>query len=855
MGVRFRGYIQSTHTKTNYTVELWDTTYTSTGVTEIKLFGEGFQITYEGQGDEIYAPIKGSACKVFAGITRDSAGTLLQEWIENSVLATKEDLYHVAIYEDTNLYWFGVILPSLGNEPDDSKPYDFVIQATDGLARLKDKEFELAKTAYYPDNSIGRYTFSELIYEVLKASPLYMATTQSILFSTAVGYYEDGMPAKADNIDPLAYSSIRPNTFVILEENKEPEGQSYYDVLVQICESWGMRCILSGGIYRFYQVQSYNDDGVQRWERFYARSTGNYVLSDNFTGYEEDLEATDIPTPINGNQWEFYDPLKYVFLKFPFGKAYNMLNETGEMPLSGSPSRYTYETRLRDNIVGGAGVRLNFSTTLGFYIKGVTSTTPADVVIRIQIKIGTWYLKKDILGANLSWTNNSTDVFEMLVPNVIKSELFVNIAFQTPELPSGTHNSNNFYIRVPDITIASGSGAGLAYSTSQYVVTRVIGSTSLKFSSSGNANEDTYFEYIAGNTASPINSYDLELPETTIGESNDVSNPGNIFTSPDGINFSPSTAKWRLEDTGTSYQFGMIRVRDVLTSQIVAIRKYQGGLIGSMIYGHSSLAYSGKRYILNGATYNAMNERWDGEWIEVSYSRASFEEIQGATNQAGSGGEQQLRREIGDLSNRDNIGNNFVNSFITQQQINYITTGVSGATTQIPVDLFSDVVRKDDYLRIMTPDGGGNFVIHATADTTGSFVDIDSVTFSNFVPENSYVMFDLADIIERVRLGNQAFFTMSTSQTLKAFAQIVNADTDGITLTLPSASACLVNNKTCEITIKNTCSGSSDTIKVQVSSGYIDAAGTTELDIAQTHAVTFFTDGTNWFIKCSFKHP
>ena len=842
MGVRFRGDLKTTHSNKKYTVELWDSTYNSTGVTELTLFGEGFQITYEGQGDEIYAPVKGSACKVYAGITRGAEGTLLQDWIYQSVLTTQEDLYHVAIYDETSLYWLGVILPSLGNEPDDSRPYDFIIQATDGLARLKDKEFTLALTTINVN-----YSFTQLIYEILKSTPLYTNTTQQLLFSTAVGYYESNMQAKSGDVDPLAYSAIRPATFAILEENKEARGKSYYEVLQEICASWGMRVMLSNGIYRFYQVQSYQNDSETRYERFYSRSTGGYLLYDEFTDptYNKVLSSTSIPSVINGNQWEFYDPLKYVFLKLAFDKTANMLDELASMPIVGS--KYTYTKTLNNSIVGGAAKRLNFAMVINLLLP--LSTNGYSCFVNIKLKVGNNYIRKPS-GSNITdWSTNSNSAHVVFYPNLTQGLNSLNLAFQTPDIPSGSHSTNTFTI---DVLIIE-NNINTTLSTSSYSAQRLLGSSMLKYNSSSNIQDETYFEYIAGNTSSPINSYDIELPETLIGDGVDESNPGYVYVSPDGVTFVPSAGQWTCEEVGSPYEFGMIRVRDVLTAQIVAVRKYQGGLIGSEIYAHSRLQYLSKLYILNGATYNAMNEKWDGEWIEIDYVRGSFDVIDDEV-QPGGGGDTQLRREIGDVNTRDAIGNNYTQSFIKQQKVNLISTGVDGAVSSLPVNLFTEKAREGDYLRIFTPDGGGNQVVRVSADSTGSFVSIDATT-ANF-PESSYVFFDLADIIDRVRLGNVKVYTVNATTYLEPFSQNVVNTLDNATIYLPSAAESFKNDRSVEITLKTHVGSGSGTGKTIVNGNGadIDKTGDNTLNLSNNHSITLFTDGVIWFIKASFKH-
>jgi hypothetical protein len=275
-----------------------------------------------------------------------------------------------------------------------------------------------------------------------------------------------------------------------------------------------------------------------------------------------------------------------------------------------------------------------------------------------------------------------------------------------------------------------------------------------------------------------------------------------------------------------------------------------------MINAHNSIEYDGKIYLINGAVYSAMNERWEGEWIEVDYARASWQEIQGATAQAGQGGDTQLRREIGDISYRDNLGNLQLKSVISQQEISVLTNEATGTFSSINFGVLSYEVREGDYLRILTPDGGGNEVVRATADSTGSFVSIDTTTTTGGLPEGSAVLFDLTDIIERVRLGTVKVFTFDDDVILEPFSQNVVMTVEDKTVTLPLISECYSNGRSVEICIKMNDGTSSHSGSINVDgNGYeIETSGTTEVSIKNLDAMTFFTDGFIWQVKNNHKN-
>jgi len=62
-----------------------------------------------------------------------------------------------------------------------------------------------------------------------------------------------------------------------------------------------------------------------------------------------------------------------------------------------------------------------------------------------------------------------------------------------------------------------------------YVVGRALGTTTLLYNSTVANNKEAYNLYQATNTASIINSYDLNLPDAMFGEPFDNSNPGALY--------------------------------------------------------------------------------------------------------------------------------------------------------------------------------------------------------------------------------------------------------------------------------------------------------------------------------------
>ena len=666
MGVRFTSSFYSTLQNVYWTCDLIDINYPSTGVSQaIELFGEGFEINYQQQSDERFAAIKGSDCNLNCVITDNQTGLNLLNWINSTINATKEDQYFLNIKKNGEPFWYGVILSDLNTRQDESRPFQYTITATDGLKRLSTKPLQIVTDEIA--NYTGRIRFTTFLYEILKLTPLYLSDV-TVLFSTAVNWYEDIMGDVESYKDPLEYTKIAANTFSVKEENEERVSMTAYEILEAICEQWGMRVMLSEGYFRFYQVNSYEDEATTKYERYYERTSGGFSADAIFDGYSVDVLNTNFPYVQSGGQFQWFAPLKNGYLKMPFVQL-NMLDEGDSMPLvtiPSGPSNYIYGQNLRDNIVGGSGKILNLSGALNLNIK--TSTTiKADyfVEVRIKLKIGNNYLKYNSLNKTNEWTANSADRAIIQYNLVQQGWSILNYAIQTPTLPSGTHNSNEFEIKVSDIYTQTFSGSSRTWSVivltanTNYEVLRCIGRTSLVYNPSSSNENEQYFQYIGGNTSTPVNSYDVEFNDALFGETPDSSYPGRLFVSSNNTTFFQSTSKWRINGVGSAFDFNILRVREVMSGQFRPCLKYQNSILGQLLP-HNAIEYAQFRLIYNGGTFSAMSDKLNGEWFAVSLDRPSFAEIQGATAQAGNGGETQFQRQLGEIG----VDVQYVNAYL-----------------------------------------------------------------------------------------------------------------------------------------------------------------------------------------------
>ena len=662
MAVRYTGSVVSLNNDTTYTFGIYDSTYVGSP-TEVEISGDGFQLTYERQGDERFAAVKGSKCDLFLKVTDDAIGTDLQSWITGTLLANNEDKFQLVIYRAGVLFWVGNILHDLSGRADASKPYDFVLSATDGLARLKDFEFTYATT------NNDKYKMTEYIFEVLKETPLYKLNISTALYSTCVEWWEDSMPARAANKDPLDFTKVHCYAFTNFDEKKqERTAKTYYEVLEEICKAWGMRVMMTGGIFKFVQINNYEDDGTTKYARLYTR-TNAYDSNSALASALTITSTSPIRETLAGNQWNYFPPLKNVFRKFPFDNK-NMLN--GRTTLS-------YSQNLPANLIGGTGIRFLFSTIIKFIAFEGTTTGDYRITFKIKINLNSSkYLKKSATGSTYSWANSSDFAYITAVSGDYDSYQHIAVSFVTPEIPAGTYTTNSFSIEILEVReITTGT---LLTVTTDYQASRVAASTSLVYNTSSTTDNETEFLYQVQNTGTVINSYDIDLDRAIMGEAYTSEYYGGLYVY-NGTSYVVSTGQWRIYDTGTAVNFVMRLLYEIMSGQIVPNPKYQGALIGSDIYPDSRISYNSETYILNGGNFTAGTETWDGEWFKVSTTRASVSEIENEVDES-DGTQTDFIRAIGGLDSRySNIGDLFIKG--GQVQATYATTTDVYPFTQI----------------------------------------------------------------------------------------------------------------------------------------------------------------------------
>ena len=98
----------------------------------------GLQIKYDGDQNDISAPVLASSATIVFSIPNSSIKSIF-----TGLVGAAEESYRIKIEKggSNDLFWAGFVIPDQVVMEDKPYPYDFSIEAVDGIGRLKDKDY------------------------------------------------------------------------------------------------------------------------------------------------------------------------------------------------------------------------------------------------------------------------------------------------------------------------------------------------------------------------------------------------------------------------------------------------------------------------------------------------------------------------------------------------------------------------------------------------------------------------------------------------------------------------------------------------------------------------------------------
>ena len=744
-------YVQSTKFNEKWKVEIWDTDYITGPSTEIATSSPPI-LNYESQNDKRYASIKGSSLSVPIIVDNST----LETWLFNQVQLAKEERFYCHLYKwntSTNLYelyWIGVLLHDLNQREDAAYPYTYELKFTDGLARLKDFRFtELAD----PTNALSYtpQTLNWYLYECLKRTPFYSRVSAGTQFyGSSVNFYEYNMVVSgthwSTNVDPLDQTTVYPKAFCNTLSNGQLEAFSFYDILEQILMLFDARIILAQPYFRIISRNNYTNAS---WKERTYLANGSFEAQ-TLVAWDSNINQTSEWASSGQNCWQYFPAIKSARRNFN-------TNNVNLVYASSNVFDNTLNPSYVGDIIGGKQMQI-----LGdFNLKKIGSTgvgmSGHYFTVKIKVQVGNYFLNLNTSTNVLTWSTNSSNRYVLTIPVISFNSIFsVNII--TPTLPSGTHI--NAEILATDMYFDDGwSVFTMTQNTYIWEETNAgiwhfasIPNTSIFkfFNSNIDANSISYeVDSISG----LINSEDIELPESFIGDNNKGAN-GSLYT---GSKFAPliSTASWKTDGGGTAYDINELLLIETIAPQYYPNPRYQGNLITN---GHpyDRYLYQSDYYILNGGELNLESMEWSGEWFKIYKNISTIDTHGGVEIEEGgntTAGFASLNQGIRNQQRRGNY-------YDAERIVAGITETLTGTKTTIKATVLRDL--KDGDKIILIPSYAGDIVeceLSADIAISDTEIPIISQTFTDDIPAGSLIFVPFnKPVLDTMRVNGLAIF-------------------------------------------------------------------------------------------------
>ena len=278
-----------------WNVEIWKDGFDQPGdtSTEIDLSGEGFEITWNGQGGTRDRVFLGSECKLNCIVKDGVDESFLYDTIESGYQEYFIRIYRGAV-SNANLWWYGWVQPAFDKVENLPFPYVFQLTATDSYGffnKQNDKTFtgEAEKTAPHKLKDIFKDTlltemkiFDSAANEspapqnfyALRTSLDWRQTTDSYGSDPADLYYI----AKGNVIEETKYDE---ETGAIILDNK-PFDYKSQDVFNGLLKAFNAVGYLAEGKYNIIQPNSLKGNttgNLRTWE--YSKTTESSLIVKN----------------------------------------------------------------------------------------------------------------------------------------------------------------------------------------------------------------------------------------------------------------------------------------------------------------------------------------------------------------------------------------------------------------------------------------------------------------------------------------------------------------------------------------------------------------------------------------------
>ena len=619
-----------------YLIEIWDDEYTGTDPDQFSVTGDGFQLNYSGQTDNIYSPIIGSSVSFGMYVENSATNTFL-----NNLKQYQQDRYFVKIWkgefsgEDANtwyntskvsddglvmsfspdeeqvvyldFHWGGYIVQDIIEIEDISQPYVLKIQATDGISKLADS---LVTTSYQ------RQFTNQFINALDSANVLGIYETEYPVLSVVCDWWANEMTYNVNN-NPLDETWADFRAFDTIDEDGVITGKTWMEVLEQMCQIFGLRFYYSNGQYRLEQLFQRAESSFTE-HRYKKDKTKIDFESGVF--YNKTIDQTSNKARLAGNLFNFLPAVNNV----------SIVSNKEPKAIKGVISDEISQPTTNIGFIASTPtnqILFNFYHIGHVTINQLVGSAKIYMKLRLNVELYDfnnnvmYYLKRTFTGMTpsaISWTTTQAGSgYEIIIgplQEFDRDELLVtgNTSIVTPKIPEDGDVSFDWEF----VEFVNKSGATHTLNAAnQYgwqIETRNLTTTN----GEGITNETIRTRAISPNTNIKSNlSY--ELPETNLFTGSGERGSLVKQVSVGGIDIRVPYTNWREGNSGSYVEIQKLVCQEFLKLMDAPIQKYMGRMFSSHDF-RQRLTFDSKNWIQLGGTYSANMDEWDGEWFVIS---------------------------------------------------------------------------------------------------------------------------------------------------------------------------------------------------------------------------------------------
>lgn len=435
MALRLQGGGYSTFDNIGWDVYIYGP---GSGTINAHLGANIFTKRYDGSESDVNAAIIPSSVSITL-MAKDNTESAAHQALLSEIALGNEGDFILKIVKNGVLDWVGIILADQIQFSDDRLPRPFTIRAVDGLARLKEIEFNKDGTEF---DTVPAYLSQHIIIALQKTglwaelSPglkavLSWTCAQNTLYST----FLEGI-----RLNHIVWLFIDSKGATDTTTNKR--SKTAWDVLEQIAKAFHARVMMAEGSFWFIQVPALLN----------AATASVYTFGDNgaVSGTSNGLPITYATSidQLMGANWEYQPAVKRAKVTYKHASAKNLAISLNF--ISGP-----VEVKAVESFSGTAKIFLSFVLTYPTELNPVTYPTYLTHAhrFRLTIKIGNYYLKRtaqinlgQIIYSDPVWTTTASDYEFYVYPSFGfngKNRYQFNLV--TPPLPANGDATINLY--------------------------------------------------------------------------------------------------------------------------------------------------------------------------------------------------------------------------------------------------------------------------------------------------------------------------------------------------------------------------------------------------------------------------